>query len=70
MIHSPEMVPEGHHALTVYTICPDTLNEGNWVDRREKIAVKLVAYAEKYIPCLSEHTLTWEITSLRRILEN
>ncbi len=60
-IHSPEMAPDGHHALTVYTICPDTLNEGSWDERREEFADKLVAYTEKYIPGLSEHTLTREI---------
>ena len=60
-LHSPEMAPEGHHSLTVYTICPDTLNEGTWDDRRDEFADKLVAYAEKYIPGLSEHTLTREI---------
>jgi len=60
-LHSPGMAPEGHHALTVYTICPDTLNEGTWDNRREELADKLVAYAEKYIPGLSEHTLTREI---------
>ena len=60
-LHSPEMAPEGHHSLTVYTICPDTLNEGTWDDRREEFADKLVTYAEKYIPGLSGHTLTREI---------
>ncbi len=60
-MHSPEMAPEGRHSLTIYTICPDTLNEGPWDDRREEFADKLVAYAEKYIPGLSEHTLTREI---------
>ncbi|MBN1316336.1 MAG: NAD(P)/FAD-dependent oxidoreductase [Anaerolineales bacterium] len=57
-MHSPEMAPEGCHALTVYTICPDTLNEGAWDERREEFADKLVAYTEKYIPGLSKHTLT------------
>jgi phytoene dehydrogenase-like protein len=57
-MHSPEMAPEGRHALTVYTICPDTLNEGDWDERREEFADKLVAHAEKYIPGLGEKTLT------------
>lgn len=60
-MHSPEMAPEGRHSVTVYTICPDTLNEGDWDERREEFADKLVAYAEKYIPGLSEHTLAREI---------
>ena len=57
-MHSPEMAPEGNHALTVYTICPDTLNEGTWDNRREEFADKLVAYTEKYIPDLSKHILS------------
>ncbi|MBN1583294.1 MAG: NAD(P)/FAD-dependent oxidoreductase [Anaerolineae bacterium] len=57
-MHSPEMAPRGHHALTIYTICPDTLNEGTWDDRREEFADKLVAHAQKYIPGLGEKTLT------------
>ncbi|MBN1265158.1 MAG: NAD(P)/FAD-dependent oxidoreductase [Anaerolineales bacterium] len=57
-LHSPEMAPEGRHTLTVYTICPDTLNEGTWEERREEFADRLVTYTEKYIPGLSEHTRT------------
>jgi all-trans-retinol 13,14-reductase len=57
-MHSPEMAPEGRHALTIYTICPDTLNEGTWDKRKEEFADKLVKYAEKYIPGISEKTLT------------
>ena len=60
-IHSPDMAPDGKHALTVYTICPDTLNEGSWEERKEELADKLVAYTEKYVPGLKEHTLTREI---------
>ena len=60
-MHSPQMAPEGCHALTVYTICPDTLNEGNWDERREEFADKLVAHTEKFVPGLRERTLTREI---------
>ena len=55
-LHSPEMALDGHHAVTVYTICPDTLAEGDWETLKEEYADKLVAYAEKYIPGLAEHT--------------
>jgi all-trans-retinol 13,14-reductase len=55
-LHTPEMAPEGHHAVTVYTICPDTLKDGSWEERKEAYANKLIAYAEKHIPGLSEHT--------------
>jgi len=62
-MHSPGMAPEGRHALTVYTICPDTLNEGTWDERRDEFADKLVAHTEKYVPGLSESILTREIVT-------
>jgi phytoene dehydrogenase-like protein len=55
-LHTPQMAPEGHHAVTIYTICPDTLAEGNWFSQKESFADKLISYAEKYIPGLTEHT--------------
>ncbi len=51
-LHSPELAPSGHHALTIYTIAPNRLNEGTWADRREELAEKLVAEAERVIPNL------------------
>jgi phytoene dehydrogenase-like protein len=56
-LYSPQMAPEGRHALTIYTICPDRLKDGSWSERKEEFADRLVAYAEKYIPGLREHTL-------------
>ena len=53
-----EMAPKGKHALTVYTICPDTLQEGTWEEHKEEFADKLLTYTEKYIPDLRKHTLT------------
>jgi phytoene dehydrogenase-like protein len=50
------MAPPGHHAMTIYTICPDRLSEGSWADRKEELADKLVALAEAHIPGLKEHT--------------
>lgn len=55
-LHSPSMAPAGHHAVTIYTICPDRLKEGSWEGQKEEFADKLVAYAEKHIPGLAEHT--------------
>jgi phytoene dehydrogenase-like protein len=55
-LHSPEMALPGHHAVTVYTICPDRLAKGNWETRKQEYADKLIGYAEKYIPGLAEHT--------------
>ncbi|MBN1230752.1 MAG: NAD(P)/FAD-dependent oxidoreductase [Anaerolineales bacterium] len=54
-LHSPEMAPEGKHAMTIYTICPDTLMGGSWEELKDKYADELIGYAEKYIPELSKH---------------
>jgi phytoene dehydrogenase-like protein len=60
-LHTPEMAPPGHHAMTIYTICPDTLKEGRWAERKEAYADRLVAYAEKQIPGLGAHARVREI---------
>ena len=60
-LHSPEMAPPGHHAMTIYTICPDTLKEGDWEERKEAYADALVDYAEQHIPGLQAHTQVREI---------
>ena len=57
-LHSPSLAPSGKFAVTVYTVAPDTLSVGSWSSRREELADKLVAEAEKHIPGLAEHTLT------------
>lgn len=56
-LHSPEMAPEGMHAMTIYTICPDRLKEGSFNELRSEFADRLVAYAEAHIPGLREHTV-------------
>ncbi|MBN2051270.1 MAG: NAD(P)/FAD-dependent oxidoreductase [Spirochaetales bacterium] len=56
--HSPSMAPEGRHAVTIYTIAPNILNEGTWEERRELLADALVAAAERYIPGLKKGTVT------------
>jgi phytoene dehydrogenase-like protein len=53
-LHSPELAPPGCHAVTVYTIAPNRLNQGNWAERREELAGKLLIEAEKIIPGLRE----------------
>ncbi len=57
-LHSPSLAPDGKYAVTIYTVAPDTLAEGNWHDRKEELADKLVAEAEAHIPGLREHTIT------------
>ena len=56
--HSPEMAPPGKHAITIYTIAPHELKDGDWTEKREELADKLVTEAEKIIPGLREHTQT------------
>jgi all-trans-retinol 13,14-reductase len=60
-LHSPEMAPPGHHAMTIYTICPDTLRAGDWDEHKEAYAEKLIACAEVHIPGLREHIQVQEI---------
>jgi phytoene dehydrogenase-like protein len=55
-MHSPELAPERHHAVTIYTIAPNRLSEGSWEERREELADELVAEAERFVPGLREHT--------------
>lgn len=60
-LHSPQMAPAGHHALTIYTICPDRLQEGSWDERKEVYAAALIACAEQLIPGLSDHVRVCEV---------
>jgi phytoene dehydrogenase-like protein len=53
-VNSPEMAPEGHHAVTVYTIAPDTLADGSWAEKKEEYAEKLLDHAERVMPGLKE----------------
>ncbi|MBD3193534.1 MAG: NAD(P)-binding protein [Candidatus Lokiarchaeota archaeon] len=56
--HSPKMAPEGHHAVTVYTIAPNDPKNGNWEDNKEEWAEKLLDLAEERVPGLREHEQT------------
>ena len=51
-LHSPEMAPEGHHAVTVYTIAPNHLSQGTWAERRDELGDRLLAEAERVLPDL------------------
>ncbi len=62
-MHSPGMAPENCHAVTVYTVAPNFLQDGEWEDRQEALADRLVAEAEKFVPGLKEGTITREIVS-------
>ncbi|MFI5399185.1 MAG: phytoene desaturase family protein [Candidatus Binatia bacterium] len=53
-LHSPELAPPGHHAVTVYTIAPNRLRSGTWAERREELADKLLAEAERIMPGLRQ----------------
>ena len=53
--HGKSMAPDGKYAVTIYTVAPDTLKEGDWEGDKEYYADKLISLAEKYIPHLKEH---------------
>jgi phytoene dehydrogenase-like protein len=55
--HTPSMAPEGHHALTVYTIAPDKLKDGSWKDHKNEIADRFLACVEERLPGLRNHIL-------------
>lgn len=53
--HGKSMAPEGKHAVTIYTLAPDTLKDRDWESKKEYYADRLIGLAEKYIPRLKEH---------------
>lgn len=59
--HAPEFAPKGKHCLTIYTVAPDTLNEGTWEEKKAEYARTLISLAEKQIPELSKHITTMKI---------
>lgn len=62
-LRSPGMAPKGKHALTIYTICPDKLVEGDWETQKEKYADKLLEYAEQKLPDLRKHIVVKRVLS-------
>ncbi len=53
--NTPSMAPAGHHAVTVYTIAPNSLSGDTWEKRKEEMADKLLELAEGVIPGLRAH---------------
>ena len=53
--HAKDFAPVGHHAVTLYTVAPDTLKDSSWEDKKEEYAAKLIKLAEAHIPELSKH---------------
>jgi phytoene dehydrogenase-like protein len=54
-MHSPQLAPDGHHSITIYTIAPNQLQTGSWVTRRDELANQLLIEAEQVIPDLRKH---------------
>ena len=59
--HAKDFAPEGHHCVTIYTVCPDTLKESSWEEKKEEYAQKIIKLAEKQLPNLSEHIKSMKI---------
>jgi phytoene dehydrogenase-like protein len=57
-LHTPEMAPEGLHAVTIYTIAPNQLDRGDWSSRGEELSDKLIAETEQYLPGLTQKVKT------------
>ena len=63
--HAPEFAPEGKHAVTIYTVAPDTLAEGDWESKKQEYAEKLIKLAERQLPDLGKHIETMKIMTAR-----
>ena len=63
--HAPEFAPEGKHTVTIYTVAPDTLREGDWESKKQEYAEKLISLAERQLPNLSKHIETMKIMTAR-----
>lgn len=63
--HAPDFAPEGKHCVTIYTVAPDTLKNGDWESLKEGYAKKLISLAERQLPGLSEHITTMKIMTAR-----
>lgn len=61
--HAPAFAPEGCHCVTIYTVCPDTLKEGSWEEKKEEYARQLIRLAEEHLPGLSDHIVTQKIVT-------
>ena len=63
--HAPDFAPEGKHCVTLYTVCPDTLAEGDWDDVKERYADRMIELAEKHLPDLSRHVVMRKIMTAK-----
>ena len=61
--HAPDFAPPNCHCVTIYTVCPDRLREGDWESRKEAYADELIALAEKRLPGLREHIVAKKIVT-------
>lgn len=58
---TPSYAPEGMHAVTVYTVCPDELDGESWEQAKDRYTKKLIELAEEHIPGLSEHIVEMQV---------
>ena len=63
--HAPDFTPEGKHCVTLYTVCPDTLAEGDWDEVKERYADRLMELAERQLPDLRAHTVMRKIMTAK-----
>ncbi len=61
--HAPDFAPQGCHCVTIYTVCPDRLRDGDWASRKEAFADDLIRLAESRLPGLSSHIVTKKIVT-------
>ncbi len=54
-VHAPDFAPEGKHCVTIYTVAPDTLAQGDWESKKEYYSDRLIELAEEHLPGLREH---------------
>ena len=57
-LHSPAMAPNGRHAMTIYTICPDQLADGDWESQKANFTEQLLTYAKESKPGVRAHIVT------------
>ena len=63
--HAPDFAPEGKHCVTLYTVCPDTLAEGDWDEVKERYADRMVELAETHLPDLRKHVVMRKIMTAK-----
>ena len=61
--HAPAFAPPGCHCVTIYTVCPDRLRDGDWESRKEEFADELIRLAQTHLPDLAEHIVARKIVT-------